>query len=312
MTTMEKELTDGMIKFLFKGAPVRGEIVSLGKEWEKMIANHHYPKPVAHLLGQFTAGAMLLSGTIKFDGELILQVLGDGPVSILVVEVKNDLTVRAMAKIREGAEIPEDADMKQLINNTGKGRCAIILDPYDRAPGTQPYQGVVPLDGPTPAAALENYMKQSEQLDTRFWLSATPEKLGGLLIQKMPSTGGKNVGNTNPDALNRIIQLAGTVRDHELLDLSVNEVIHRLFWQEELESVVAEEAVFNCNCSEDRIRAMLKSIGRKELDEILKEEKNIEVKCEFCNKLIVFTPEQIDALFAEDEAEHAKSDKTIN
>ena len=159
MTENKKEnLNNRMIKFLFEGAPVRGACVQMAEEWQEMIKFHHYPENVAALLGQFTAGALLLSSTIKFEGSLILQVKGSGPIAFIYAEVRNPMSVRAMAEIREGAEIKPEMDLQELINKDGKGLCALILDPKDRRPGVQPYQGMVSLESNSVAENLENYM----------------------------------------------------------------------------------------------------------------------------------------------------------
>ena len=173
MTENKKEnLNNRMIKFLFEGAPVRGACVQMAEEWQEMIKFHHYPENVAALLGQFTAGALLLSSTIKFEGSLILQVKGSGPIAFIYAEVRNPMSVRAMAEIREGAEIKPEMDLQELINKDGKGLCALILDPKDRRPGVQPYQGMVSLESNSVAENLENYMAKSEQLETKLYLAA--------------------------------------------------------------------------------------------------------------------------------------------
>lgn len=217
-------LSNRMIKFLFEGAPVRGAALQMKEQWQRMISHHDYPANVTQLIGQFTAGAILLTSTIKFDGSLILQVKGSGPVSMIVVEVKNSMEVRAMAQIRENANITASMQLQELINQENRGQCAIILDPKDRRPSVQPYQGIVPLDGSTVAENLEGYMLQSEQLETKLWLEANSENLAGLLIQKMPGTGGTAAEAADPDAWRRIVQLANTVKPEELINIDSPEL----------------------------------------------------------------------------------------
>ena len=295
----EQNISDHMVKFLFEGAPVRGALVEAADQWQKMIQFHNYPENVASLLGQFTAGALLLSSTIKFEGSLILQVKGSGPVNLIVVEVSNPLKVRCMAQLKSDAEIKPDMDLQELINHENKGRCAIILDPKDRRPGVQPYQGIVPLSGSTVAENLENYMLHSEQLDTKLWLEATSKKIGGLLVQRMPGTGGTAAQANDPDAWGRIVQLANTVKKEELLTLTPEDILHRLFWQEKMVPVSEAEVPFDCNCSRERVTAMLKSLGRDELTSILQKDGKVSVTCQFCNNTQEFTPEEIEALFIE-------------
>lgn len=300
MTENKKEnLNNRMIKFLFEGAPVRGAIVQMEEEWQEMIKFHHYPANVTALLGQFTAGAVLLSSTIKFEGSLILQVKGSGPVAFIYAEVKNPLSVRAMAQLKEGAEIKPDMDLQELINKDGKGLCVLILDPKDRKAGTQPYQGLVSLESNSVAENLEAYMLKSEQLETKLWLEADETHLGGLLIQKMPSVGGNISEISDPDAWGRILQLANTVKKEELLHTPAPEVLHRLFWQEKLLPVAEEDVIFECNCSRDKTDDILKQLGKKECEDILKAEGKIEVNCRFCNRKQVYTSEDVEALFIE-------------
>jgi molecular chaperone Hsp33 len=306
----ESAVLDGITKFLDEAGSVRGEIVSLEDEWQKMTAFQHYPLPVSRLLGEFTAGAVLLSGTIKFNGALILQVKGDGPVKMVVVEVRSNGTVRAMAKLAEGAEIAEDAGLQSLINRNGRGQCAIILDPYDRIPGTQPYQGVVALTGDRVASVLEGYMRQSEQLETSLWLTATDKKLAGLLVQKMPGIGGTAKGGSDEDTYNRLTQLAATITDKELLGLPRTEVLRRLFWQESIRSLEEKAMKFDCNCTRERTDAMLKSLGRKELEDILRDEGKIQVTCQFCNKTQTYSPEDVALLFEDAASEEVPSEVT--
>lgn len=300
MTENKKEnLNNRMIKFLFEGAPVRGACVQMAEEWQEMIQFHHYPENVAALLGQFAAGALLLSSTIKFEGSLILQVKGSGPIALIYAEVRNPMSVRAMAEIREGAEIKPDMDLQELINKDGKGLCALILDPKDRRPGVQPYQGIVPLESSSVAENLENYMAKSEQLETKLYLAADSKKIGGLVIQKMPSVGGNVTEISDPDAWGRILQLAHTVKADELLNVPATELLHRLFWQEKLVPVAETDITFECNCSRDRTDSMLLQLGKTECEDILKAEGKIEVTCRFCNRKQVYTPEQVAALFVE-------------
>lgn len=293
----QENLTNRMIKFLFEGAPVRGAIVEMQQEWKRCLENHQYPSNLISLLGQFTAGALLLSSTIKFEGSLILQVKGSGPISILIAEVSTGLKIRAMAQVREGAKIDETMGLQELINQNQTGQCAIILDPKDRAPGVQPYQGIVPLSGNTVSECLETYMRQSEQLETRLWLAANADHLGGLLIQKMPGTGGTAAEANDPEAWKRIGLLAETVKFEELLSLDAPEILRRLFWTEHLQIISDNAVIFSCNCSRERTNAMLLSLGEKECMDIIKAEGKIDVKCQFCNKTQTYSKADIEELF---------------
>ncbi len=244
-------MSDRLLKFLFHGAPVRGEVVQLDSAWQRMIRFHDYPAPVTALLGQMTAALALLAANIKFNGALTLQIHGDGPVRLLVAECQPGFKLRATAKLADGASIAADATLRELVNRHGNGRCAITLDPRDRLPGQQPYQGVVSLAGESIASALENYMRQSEQLDTRLWLAAHGQVAAGVLLQKLPTEGGTAGGTPgdaagasaaagggtggrtefDADAWPRALTLAETLTPDELLSVPAEQLVRRLFWR---------------------------------------------------------------------------------
>src|ERR1700744_5660237 len=192
-----KVVKDELQKFIFSAAPVRGEIVSLRNTWQEVLTRRDYPAPVRTILGEMMAACALLSANLKFDGTLIMQIFGDGPVKMLVVQCSSDLSMRATAKLSGEAAnvIGETISMVELLNASGHGRCVITLDPANKQPGQQPYQRIVPLsgvDGPlnSMAEVLEHYMHRSEQLDTRLWLAANTERAVGMLLQKLPGGGG--------------------------------------------------------------------------------------------------------------------------
>jgi molecular chaperone Hsp33 len=192
-----KVVNDQLQKFMFSAAPVRGEIVSLRNTWQEVLTRRDYPAPVRTILGEMMAACALLSANLKFDGTLIMQIFGDGPVKMLVVQCSSDLSMRATAKFSGEADttIGDDTTLVELVNASGHGRCVITLDPRVKQPGQQPYQGIVPLsglDGPLKSMAevLEHYMHHSEQLDTRLWLAANTERAVGMLLQKLPGDGG--------------------------------------------------------------------------------------------------------------------------
>jgi molecular chaperone Hsp33 len=297
-------VTDKLLKFTFHNAPVRGEVVRLEEAWQAMIEHHGYPAPVMRLLGEMTAAAALLASNIKFSGSLIMQIHGDGPVQLLVVECQSDLRLRATAKIRTDATITPDAGMRELVNVSGQGRCAITLDPTDRLPGQQPYQGIVSLRGNSIAQAIENYMRQSEQLESRLWLAANERCCAGVLLQKLPGDGGRASG-TDVDAWERTTTLAATLTTHELLSVAPDTVTRRLFWQEQLDHYRPVVPRFECRCSRDRIGRMLLSLGRAEVDSIIAEMGSVEVTCDFCNARQAFDVIDVTQLFRTGSANDA-------
>jgi molecular chaperone Hsp33 len=290
-------VSDKLLKFTFHDAPVRGEVVRLGSAWRQMTAHHGYPAPVTRLLGEATAAAALLAANIKFAGALVLQIHGDGPVRLLVVECQPDLRLRATAKLREGATIGTAAGMRELVNASGRGRCAITLDPADRKPGQQPYQGIVNLTGDSIAHALETYLRQSEQLESRLWLAADTSQCAGVLLQRLPSDGGRRPAQADPDAWDRITTLGATLSAAELLAQSPETITRRLFWQERLDSYAPLAPRFACRCSRERIGRMLLSLGREEVDSIVAERGTVDVTCDFCNAAQSFDAIDVTQLF---------------
>lgn len=298
---------------MFDGLPVRGMVVRLTDAWQEILARRAsnsstgpYPAPVAELLGEMTAAATLMQSNIKFNGALILQIFGDGPVKVVVAEVKPDLSLRATAKVV--GELSAEARLPEMVNVTNKGRCAITLDPKDRVPGQQPYQGVVPLFGDQGekleklSDVLQHYMLQSEQLDTTLVLAANEQVAAGLLIQRLPVKGEGNLEGTsqrdhdqdNEDQIglnedyNRISILASSLTRDELLTLDVETILRRLFWEEKLLRFEPQAGLlgphFACTCGRERVANMIRSLGVEEADSILAERGDIEVGCDFCGK----------------------------
>ncbi len=307
-------------KFLFDGLPVRGMVVRLTQPWTEILARRAsntatgaYPPPVVELLGEMTAAAALMQANIKYNGALILQVFGDGPVKVAVAEVQADLSLRATAKVI--GDVAADARLPEMVNVHNKGRCAITLDPKDKVPGQQPYQGVVPLFGDQYekldklSDVLQHYMLQSEQLDTTLVLAADDKVAAGLLIQRLPVKGEANLsgsGATEADEdeigrnedYNRISILASSLTRDELLTLDVDTILRRLFWEEKVLRFAPQAGAngphFACTCSRDRVAGMIRGLGAQEAEEILAERGDIEVGCDFCGKQYRF--DAIDAV----------------
>ena len=293
-------MSDRLLKFLFKAAPVRGGLVRIDDAWRQMVTLHDYPPVVTRVLGEMVAAGALLATSIKFNGALVMQVHGDGPVKLLVVECLPDLAIRATAKLGAG-EIADGATLRELVNRNGRGRFAITLDPRDPMPGQQPYQGIVPLEGDSMADALQTYLRQSEQLDSRLWLAADEHVSAGLLLQSLPGEGGK-AATVDADAWSRAVTLAQTITSDELLRLAPEDVLRRLFWQESLEHYPPLGPHFACTCSRERIGRMLVSLGRAEVDSIIAELGTVTVTCDFCSREYTFDAVDTAQLFAGGEA----------
>ncbi len=290
-------MSDSLQRFLHQAAPVRGEIVSLDSAWQEIVRRHpDLPAGVIHQLGQLSAAALLLSATLKFDGKLILQIHGDGPVSLFVVECDASGEFRSTVKLRENHAVPASPTLGELVNAQGNGRFVVTLDPRDRSGGRQTYQGIVPFEGDTVAQVLEQYMQRSEQVPTRLWLAADNGRACGLLLQKLPGEGGTS-GNDDEDGWNRLGLLAATLTPQELIELPSDAVLHRLFWQEPLHAFDKRGCRFHCSCTRDKVSAMLRMLGQEEVDSIIAERGQIEVHCDFCNQPYGFDRVDSAALF---------------
>lgn len=270
---------------MFEHAAVRGEIIHLDATWKAVLERRDYPPALRAVLGELMAAAALLSATLKFSGSLIMQIQGGGPVKLLVVECGSDLTMRAMA--HWNGELAEDAALPELV---GEGRFVITIDPKK---GRQTYQGIVDLEGGTVAAVLENYMKRSEQLDTRIWLVSDSHGAAGMLLQKMPDS-----PEVDADAWNRAIHLGATVKRQELLDLPAHAIIHRLFHEEDIRLFDSTPVHFGCTCSRERVANTLRMLGHDEVRSLLEETGYIEADCEFCNRHYVFDAVDAEQIFA--------------
>ncbi|WP_372657258.1 Hsp33 family molecular chaperone HslO [Hydrogenophaga sp.] len=311
-------------KFMFEGKPVRGMLVRLTDAWQDILKRREesggYPLAVQQMLGEMTAAATLMQANIKFNGALVMQIMGDGPVKLAVAEVQPDLSLRATATVV--GEVAADAPLSHMVNVNNEGKCAITLDPKDRKPGQQPYQGVVPLYGDRRqkleklSDVIEHYMLQSEQLDTTLVLAANGEVAAGLLIQRLPLQGdanlsGSGVAGADEDQIghnedyNRIAILASSLKREELLGLDAETILHRLFWEEELRRFDPQLGElgprFACTCSRERVGGMLRSLGPDEVESIIAEQGQVEVTCEFCGAIQRFDPVDAAQVFLEPE-----------
>jgi molecular chaperone Hsp33 len=303
-------------KFIFDGLPVRGMIVRLTDAWQEVLArraansNGAYPPRVSELLGEMLAAGALMQSNIKFNGALVLQIMGDGPVKVAVAEIQSDLSLRATATVQ--GTVALDSKLSEMVNVQNLGRCAITLDPKDKHPGQQPYQGVVPLHGDRKekleslSLVLEHYMLQSEQLDTKLVLAADDKVAAGLLIQRLPVQGEKNLGEKSREdeigiheAFNRIALFASSLKREELLSLDVDTILHRLFWEEKVLRFEPATPRFACTCSRERVASMLHSLGMAEVESILTEQERVEVGCDFCGVQYRFDAVDAAAIFTQ-------------
>jgi len=274
-------MSDSIRRFMFEGAPIRGEIVQLDATWRAVLERHEYPPLLQTLLGEMMAASALLSATLKFDGAMLMQVQGSGPLRLLVVECTSAGTLRATAK---WDALPEQAGFADLLRDA---RCAITLIQPD---GSQSYQGVVEVVGDNVAEMLMHYMRHSEQIETALTVAADGMRVGGLLLQRLPES-------ADDDRWDRVCMLASTVEAAELLGLAPLDVVRRLFHEEDVRLFEPQPLAFRCACSKARVESMLTMLGPEEVESVLAEQGRIEVTCEFCNRAYRFDPVDAAQLF---------------
>jgi len=271
---------DLLHRFIFDDCDIRGEIVTLGDSYQEVLANNHYPLAIQQLLGEFMAATSLLSSTLKFDGMIILQARGDGPISTIMAECSNHQSLRAIVRLNPDVTLDpavgEQGTMKQLL---GTGVLAITIEPKKG----ERYQGIVPMDSENLAGCLEHYFYQSEQLKTRLWFAADREFASGLLLQALPQQLNTDL-ETNTEHWETLCALSDTITAEELLTLEHQDLLYRLFHEEAVRIFDPSTLHFSCSCSRERTASALLSLGRDEVEELLIEQGNIEIDCQFCNQ----------------------------
>ncbi|MGQ0442239.1 MAG: Hsp33 family molecular chaperone HslO [Methylophilaceae bacterium] len=261
---------DSLHHFIFENTPIRGNLVHLNQTFHDVLQHQTLPLVLKKALGELMAASVLLSSTLKMEGTLILQIQNKGALKLLVVECNSTLQIRATAKW--SGEIADHTAFLDLIQ---QAHCIITLDPKEG----EPYQGIVPIEGETIAEMLEHYMLRSQQIDTKLWLNCDGENVAGMLIQKLPE-----LPLQDADAWNRINLLANTVSMQELQTLSPQQLLSRLFSEEDIRLFAAKPTQFHCSCNRTSVSNMLHMLGRAEIESILAEQGNITVNCDFCNR----------------------------
>ncbi|UQB41769.1 Hsp33 family molecular chaperone HslO [Thiomicrospira microaerophila] len=275
---------DVIQRFLFKDQAIRGQRLLLNQAWLSMIKDRHYPQALQELLGELTAFSALLANGIKHPGKITLQVQGEGPVNLLVVEVTHQLKLKGMAKTNQ--PITDQTNAESLL---GQGQILLSLE---NSLTDHLYQSYVSREGDQLVDALQHFLSQSEQLDTRLWISVSDQAVGALYLQKMPDTEAADA-----DAWDRIQHLASTVKDQELLELDNTTLLTRLFHEEVVEVFEAKPLVYECLQDRERVATMLKSLGEEEARKLLEEQGEIVVFNEMCNYHERFNSQDLDALF---------------
>lgn len=291
---------DSLRRFVFERYPFRGQLVHLGPAWRAMMEHHEYPDEIRDSLGEAAVATVLLASTLKFKGQLSLQLRGSGPMHLMLVECSDGLAVRGVARFRE---TPPTRDLRVL---SGDGTLTVTLEGEDY---TNRYQGIVPLAAERMQDCLREYFETSEQLPTRLWLRADAEQASGLLVQRLPLTsrpasatesGSGGISEEEvEDAWQRVQLVAGTVTDAELASLPDRDLLRRLFAEDDVRMFEAAPVFFRCRCSRERVETMLKSLGRDEIEGVLEERGSVEVRCEFCSRAYRFDAVDVGALFKE-------------
>lgn len=288
--------SDLLRRFLFERWPVRGHFVRLDASWRAVLEHHDYPPVLVRTLGEAMAATVLVAGTLKFEGRLLMQFQGPGPVHLMITECTDRHAIRGVARHR--GDLP---DGETLAGLTGGGHLAVTIDNQRH---DNRYQGVVPLTHPGLAACLEDYFARSEQLPTRLVLAAGPDRAAGLLLQRV-ATGATASAAEDPraaeeadDAWRRIGLLAATLTPEELLRQPCEAILRRLFNEDDVRLFEGAPVFFQCVCSRERVSGILRSLGEAEVGDIVRERGEVEVRCEFCNRAYSFDSVDAARLFA--------------
>jgi len=279
---------DTLQRFVFENTPVRGNLVNLTQTLQQALNKQHLPTGLRKALGELMAASALLTATLKMNGSLVMQIQSKGALKLLVVECNSDAgtAIKMRATAKWSGQVANNQGLFELIE---QGQFMITLDPKDG----QTYQGIVPIEGDSISAVLENYMMRSEQIDTKIWLSCDGDSAAGMLIQKLPETMNQETQIHDEDIWNRVSYLADTVTDDELINLPTETLITRLFHEEDVRLFEPSITQFYCSCTRESVSNMLRMLGDEEISSIIEEQGKIEVNCDFCNAHYAF--DKIDA-----------------
>jgi molecular chaperone Hsp33 len=289
---MAQPFADSLSRFVFDRAAVRGAVVSLDAACAEILGCHPYPPALRRALGELLAAAALLTSTLKFDGSLTVQLQGDGPVRLLVVECDAALNLRATAQWNEttAAALRPDAPLAALAGGPSHGRLAITLDPRDGGPI---YQGIVALEATSIGTLIEHYLATSEQIDSRMLLATEGERVRGLLLQRLPGTGPEDL-STWEAAAAELDLLTG---DRLLGAATPEALVVERFPEYDIRLFAPRGARSWCSCSAERVANALRLLGRDEVESILAEQGSVSVTCEFCNRRYAYDAIGARALF---------------
>jgi molecular chaperone Hsp33 len=287
------DASDSLSRFVFEGAAVRGTRVRLAQTTREILGAHAYPPALKRVLAELTAAAALLAAALKFDGRLSVQLAGEGPVRLIVVECNAALVLRATAQWDESQvrALPPDATLDALAGGAQHARLAIMLDPKDAGPL---YQGIVSLESTSVASTIEHYLSTSEQVASKLALVVNDGEVAGVLLQRMPSSGPADDA-TWAHAVAALQAAALQV----IVDATTDDAaLAALFPEDDLRVFKRSTPRFECSCSRSRVEGALRIAGREEIEAALDDDGEVKVVCEFCGRAYAFTPDEARALFA--------------
>ena len=276
---------DSIARFSFTNHDVRGELVRLQNSYQSLLQGHDYPQSVQQLLGELMAVTTLLTATLKFEGHINVQIQGSGPLNYATVNGSHNLELRGAARLTEA---PTGSSFRDLV---GDGAYLVITLTPEQG---EKYQGVVGIEGDSLSAAVESYFLQSEQLPTRIWLFADPAQgvAAGLFLQVLPA--GTNTGSS----FEHVNALAATITPEELYQLSTEEVLHRLYHEEQVELYPEQAVQFFCGCSREKTAAALRNVPLAELHNIIEQDGELRLTCDYCLTDYVYNSFDVEALKA--------------
>ena len=280
---------DQLYRYLFEHHQVRGELVQLDQTFRHMVAAQEYPAPVRQLLGELLVATSLLTATLKFEGSITVQLQGNGPVSLAVINGDHQQQLRGVARWQ--GELPANPDLKALV---GDGHLVITISPDEG----ERYQGIVSLESDSLASSLESYFAQSEQLATRIWIrtggTAAEPLAAGMLLQELPAS-----SEQHADEFDHLSKLTDTIKDEELFTLPAEEILYRLYHEEEVRLFAPQAIQFRCTCSRERCEQALLQVGQVEVEAMIHEQGQIDMHCDYCGSHYQFDAIDAQALFAE-------------
>ncbi|WP_223670682.1 Hsp33 family molecular chaperone HslO [Kangiella shandongensis] len=285
-------MSDTIQRFTFAKLPIRGEIITLEQSYQTIVEQHQYPQAERQLLGQALAANALMAEIIKIEGKVALQLQSQAAVKLLLTECTHQGHIRGLTHINQDMASSE-LDFHAW---TRGGQMAITIEPEQG----KRYQGVVPLENTELSSCLEDYFNRSEQLPTFIQLFVNDDKVSGLFLQALPANSQNEVSpEDKAGAFEHVKTLAETLQPEEALSLSHEDLLYRLFHQDEVTLYPEKPIAFQCNCSRERNERALKTIEPSELISMVQEnDGNLELVCDFCSNTEVFSEEDIMTLLS--------------